>query len=99
MKTHTYVILALFAAVLRFDSGAAADYPLKPVPYYKVDMTSDFWRPRMLTQRETLVPWAFERTEPGVEHLDVPSAQRAPSRNLAFSSALMLARKAARSSA
>ena len=32
-------------------------------------MTSDFWRPRMVTQRETLVPWAFERTEPGVEHL------------------------------
>ena len=32
-------------------------------------MTSDFWRPRMITQRETLVPWAFERTEKGVEHL------------------------------
>ncbi len=32
-------------------------------------MTSDFWRPRMITQRESLVPWAFERTQPGVEHL------------------------------
>lgn len=47
----------------------ASDYPLKPVPYYQVDMTSDFWRPRMVTQRKTLVPWAFERTEAGVAHL------------------------------
>ena len=26
-------------------------------------------RPRLVTQRESLVPWAFERTQPGVEHL------------------------------
>ena len=32
-------------------------------------MTSDFWRPRLETQRKTLVPFAFERTQPGVEHL------------------------------
>ena len=32
-------------------------------------MTSDFWRPRLVTQRNTLVPFAFERTQRGVEHL------------------------------
>ncbi|MDG1897523.1 MAG: FAD-dependent oxidoreductase [Fuerstiella sp.] len=32
-------------------------------------MTSDFWRPRLETQRRTLVPFAFEKTQPGVEHL------------------------------
>ncbi len=47
----------------------AADYPLRPVPFNKVKITSDFWRPRLVTQRETLVPFAFERTQPGVEHL------------------------------
>ena len=47
----------------------AADYPLKPVPFNRVEMTSDFWRPRLETQRKTLVPFAFERTRPGVEHL------------------------------
>ena len=55
--------LALFAGT------ATADYPLKPVPFNKVEMTSDFWRPRLETQRKTLVPFAFERTQPGVEHL------------------------------
>ena len=48
---------------------AGSDYPLKPVSYNDVQMTSEFWRPRMITQRETLVPWAFERTTSGVAHL------------------------------
>jgi len=69
MKTNYLSLLAIIAATFCGAAGFAADYPLKPVPYYEVEMTSDFWRPRMVTQRETLVPWAFERTEPGVEHL------------------------------
>ncbi|MBM79246.1 MAG: hypothetical protein CMJ78_01475 [Planctomycetaceae bacterium] len=60
------VALALFFNVA---SAQSADYPLKPVPFNKVKMTSDFWRPRLETQRKTLVPFAFERTQPGVEHL------------------------------
>jgi len=48
---------------------ATADYPLRPVPFNEVQITSDFWRPRLETQRKTLVPFAFERTQPGVEHL------------------------------
>ena len=51
------------------DGAKAVDYPLKPVPFNQVEMTSDFWRPRLETQRKTLVPFAFERTQPGVEHL------------------------------
>lgn len=47
----------------------ATDYPIKPVPFNRVKVTSDFWRPRLVTQREVLVPFAFERTEPGVKHL------------------------------
>ena len=47
----------------------AADYPLKPVPFHEVEMTSAFWRPRLETQRTVLVPFAFGKTEPGVAHL------------------------------
>lgn len=42
---------------------------IKPVPFHQVQMTSDFWRPRLVTQRKVLVPFAFEKTEPGVAHL------------------------------
>ena len=49
--------------------ATAADYPLKPVPFHEVEMTSAFWRPRLETQRTVLVPFAFGKTEPGVAHL------------------------------
>ena len=42
---------------------------IEPVPFHKVEMTSEFWRPRLITQRKVLVPFAFEKTEPGVAHL------------------------------
>ncbi len=61
--------LSAFVMLSTIGSACAVDYPLKPVPFNKVEMTSDFWRPRLETQRKTLVPFAFERTQPGVEHL------------------------------
>lgn len=63
--------LSLFATLLLASAGlaTAADYPLNPVPFNEVTITSDFWRPRLETQRKTLVPFAFEKTQPGVEHL------------------------------
>lgn len=67
--TRSSRFLALLFAVVGNLSLSAADYPLKPVSYNDVRMTSDFWRPRMVTQRKTLVPWAFERTKSGVAHL------------------------------
>ena len=42
---------------------------IQPVPFHKVEMTSDFWRPRLITQRKVLVPFAFDKTKPGVAHL------------------------------
>lgn len=69
MKKTLPCIFALLLALAHSSVATAADYSLTPVPYYEVEMTSDFWRPRMITQRDVLVPWAFERTEAGVEHL------------------------------
>ena len=53
-------------AILTSLQGIAS---IKPVPFHEVEMTSDFWRPRLITQRKVLVPFAFEKTEPGVAHL------------------------------
>ena len=61
--------LSLVVVLSCFISLAFADYPLRPVPFNAVEINSDFWRPRLQTQRRTLVPFAFERTQPGVEHL------------------------------
>ena len=69
MKLSFLILYAAIAVSFHPRVGSAADYPLIPVSYNDVEMTSSFWRPRMITQRETLVPWAFDRTEPGVAHL------------------------------
>jgi DUF1680 family protein len=59
------ILFATFFSITLF----AADDPLRPVPFNQVEMTSDFWRHRLVTQRKVLVPFAFEKTEPGVAHL------------------------------
>ena len=59
----------LLVLILTTPFVEAADYPLKPVPFHEVEMTSAFWRPRLETQRKVLVPFAFEKTKSGVEHL------------------------------
>ncbi len=68
LRSCTRQLLPLMTLAL-FVGTVTADYPLRPVPFNEVEMTSDFWRPRLETQRTTLVPFAFERTQPGVEHL------------------------------
>ncbi|MGB0355636.1 MAG: beta-L-arabinofuranosidase domain-containing protein, partial [Opitutales bacterium] len=65
MKILPSVILLLLGCAPSLDLSSA----IKPVPFHKVEMTSDFWRPRLITQRKVLVPFAFEKTEPGVAHL------------------------------
>ena len=64
MKTRLLPFLC-FAPLTFSPSGHA----IEPVPFHEVEMTSEFWRPRLITQRKVLVPFAFEKTEPGVAHL------------------------------
>ena len=65
MKIILYPVLVLFSLALCLSGKA----PIEPVPFHEVEMTSEFWRPRLITQPKVLVPFAFEKTEPGVAHL------------------------------
>lgn len=62
------IFLVLFSLVTA-RLAIAEDYPLKTVPFNQVEITGDFWKPRLETQQKTLVPFAFEKTQTGVEHL------------------------------
>ena len=42
---------------------------LMPVPFHEVTLTDAFWLPRLQTQKQTLVPFALERTQPAVDNL------------------------------
>ncbi len=39
------------------------DYPIKPVAFNEVDITDSFWLPRMETNREVTIPFAFKKCE------------------------------------
>jgi len=41
----------------------AADYPYRPVPFTDVTVTDAFWAPRIETNRNITIPYAFEQCE------------------------------------
>lgn len=42
---------------------------LQPVPFQQVSLEDDFWLPRLKTQKQTLVPFALDKTDYAVENL------------------------------
>lgn len=42
---------------------------LTPVPFQEVKLTDSFWLPRLKTQKQVLVPFALEKTQPAVDNL------------------------------
>jgi DUF1680 family protein len=65
MKNKAHKLLGLIMLSL----SCVSDAKFEAIPFHKVEMKSDFWRPRLITQRKVLVPFAFEKTKPGVDHL------------------------------
>ncbi len=46
------------------DPGAGAgEYPIRPVPFTAVNITDDFWQPRLEQALETTIPYTFQRCE------------------------------------
>ena len=43
--------------------------PLAPISFEKVTLQDSFWLPRLKIQKQTLVPFSLEKTQPAVENL------------------------------
>jgi DUF1680 family protein/alpha-L-arabinofuranosidase len=39
------------------------DYPIEPVPFINVELTDEFWAPRIETNRKVTIPYAFRKVE------------------------------------
>ncbi len=48
---------------------AVSNETLIPVPFQDVVLQDNFWLPRLKTQKQTLVPFALDKTKPAVENL------------------------------
>lgn len=57
----------LQAGCSKIDANDAAK--LVPLSFEEVTLQDSFWLPRLVTQKQTLVPFSLEKTEPAVENL------------------------------
>jgi uncharacterized protein len=63
MKYAT-VVAVVSAALLSLGPAAPLhDYPVQPVPFTAVHLTDVFWAPRIETNRQVTIPFAFQQCE------------------------------------
>lgn len=67
--TSIFLCLLLFGAMLlrasdeKTKANQAPDYPIKPVNFWEVKVTDDFWAPRLEINRLVTVPYLFRMNE------------------------------------
>ena len=62
MKTFIFIATsALWAGGA--SAQPARDYPVKPVPFTAVHFNDAFWAPRIQTNRQVTIPFAFQKDE------------------------------------
>jgi uncharacterized protein len=63
-KLISYILLVGFVLLITIScSKQAQDYPIKPVAFTKVNITDNFWAPRLETNRKVTIPYNFEKCE------------------------------------
>jgi len=65
MRLKAYMIFLLMICVLIpvCAKKGQKDYPINPVAFTEVQITDDFWFPRMEINRKVTIPFAFEKSE------------------------------------
>jgi uncharacterized protein len=63
MKRKCTFCLALICAATIIFAQPIHDYPFQPVPFTRVKLTDNFWMPRLETNKNVTIPFAFEKCE------------------------------------
>ncbi|MBN1274392.1 MAG: glycoside hydrolase family 127 protein [Candidatus Aminicenantes bacterium] len=66
MKKQTlsvFTALIIITFTMMCGKKSPVDYPVKPVPFTDVRFDDDFWFPRMETNREVTIPYAFQQCQ------------------------------------
>ena len=71
MKSFLNIITVIFIALYSCTdtNPKISKETLTPVPFQEVKLNDSFWLPRLITQKQTLVPFALDKTIPAVENL------------------------------
>jgi DUF1680 family protein len=63
MKLIINYLLLIFASLLYLPKGKAQEYTCQPVPFTEVKLNDRFWLPRIETNRNVTIPYAFAKCE------------------------------------
>jgi len=66
---YSCLVVAVCSCTGANTNPKISDETLTPVPFQEVALTDSFWLPRLKTQKQTLVPFALEKTQPAVDNL------------------------------
>lgn len=66
----TTIIIVLFYNKVSCQTSIINDKILNQVTFNKVKLEDNFWKPRLVIQGKTLVPYALEKTLPAVQNLE-----------------------------
>lgn len=66
---YTLLLSVLLLAACTSKPKPQTGGPIVPMGFHEVELTDDFWLPRLKTQKEVLLPFALKNTEPAVENL------------------------------
>lgn len=62
MRFHSLLV----SAIMLMPFSMVADDLLKAIPFEQVTLEDNFWRPRLIIQKETLVPFALDKVRPAI---------------------------------
>jgi DUF1680 family protein len=63
-KFAAFLLLTCIGCFFSLSCGKQAqDYPIKPVDFTQVNITDNFWAPRLETNRKVTIPYNFEKCE------------------------------------
>lgn len=68
-RTKVCCAAAFVALTATAIAAPKEDQKLVPIEFSKVELTDQFWMPRLVTQKETLVPFALGKAESAIENL------------------------------
>ena len=65
MRFHSLLV----SAIMLMPFSMVADDLLKEIPFEQVTLEDNVWRPRLIIQKETLVPFALDKVRPAMDNL------------------------------
>lgn len=69
MKSLTCIPMFFMFCSCVDTNPAIGEETLTPIQFQEVTLTDSFWLPRLKTQKQTLVPFALDKTRPAVDNL------------------------------